>query len=39
MQSLPIPTNKDLDELYEELYLLKKRIRDLEKAQKDHRKS
>ena len=39
MQSLPIPTNKDLDELYEELYLLKKRIRDLEKAQRDHRKS
>jgi poly[(R)-3-hydroxyalkanoate] polymerase subunit PhaE len=39
MQSLPIPTNKDLDELYEEIYQLKKRIKDLEKAQKDHRKS
>jgi poly[(R)-3-hydroxyalkanoate] polymerase subunit PhaE len=39
MQSLPIPTNKDLDELYEELYQLKKRIKDLEKAHKDHRKS
>jgi hypothetical protein len=39
MQSLPIPTNKDLDELYKELYQLKNRIKDLEKAHKDHRKS
>jgi len=39
LQSLPIPTNKDLDELYAEIYQLKKRIRDLEKAGKGHRKS
>jgi polyhydroxyalkanoate synthase subunit PhaE len=39
MQSLPIPTNKDLDELYEEIYRLKKRIKDLEKARKDPRKN
>jgi class III poly(R)-hydroxyalkanoic acid synthase PhaE subunit len=30
-QSLPIPTYKEVDELYEELYLLKKRIKELEK--------
>jgi hypothetical protein len=38
MQSLPIPTNKDLDDLYDELYHLKKRIKDLEKANKDLKK-
>jgi len=31
MQSLPIPTNKDMDELSKELYLLKKKVRELEK--------
>ncbi|MGD0821215.1 MAG: poly(R)-hydroxyalkanoic acid synthase subunit PhaE [Desulfomonilia bacterium] len=39
MQSLPIPTNKDLDDLYDELYHLKKRVKDLEKANKDLKKS
>jgi hypothetical protein len=29
LQSLPIPTNKDMDELYKEIYLLKKKIKDL----------
>jgi polyhydroxyalkanoate synthase subunit PhaE len=31
LQSLPIPTHKELDELYKELYTLKIRIRELEK--------
>ena len=31
LQSLPIPTYKEVDELYEEIYLLKKRIKELEK--------
>jgi archaellum component FlaC len=31
LQQLPIPTNKDMDDLYKELYLLKKRIKALEK--------
>ena len=39
LQSLPIPTNKDLDDLYDELYHLKKRVKDLEKANKDLKKS
>jgi len=39
MQSLPIPTNRDLDELYNELYLLKKRVRDLEKTNRELKKS
>ncbi|HXK48357.1 MAG TPA: poly(R)-hydroxyalkanoic acid synthase subunit PhaE [Deltaproteobacteria bacterium] len=37
MQSLPIPTSKDLDDLYGELYHLKKRVRDLEKANSELR--
>jgi len=32
LQQLPIPTNKDMDDLYKELYLLKKRIKALEKT-------
>lgn len=32
MQSLPIPTNKDMDDLYGEIYNLKKRLNELEKA-------
>jgi len=32
LQSLPLPTNKEMDELYKELYLLKKRVRELEKS-------
>ncbi len=39
MQSLPIPTNKDLDDLYNEIYHLKKRVKDLEKTNKDLKKS
>ncbi|MDT8272869.1 MAG: poly(R)-hydroxyalkanoic acid synthase subunit PhaE, partial [Desulfomonilia bacterium] len=31
LQSLPIPSNKDMDELYQELYQIKKRIKNLEK--------
>lgn len=30
LQSLPIPTYKEMDELYKELYLMKKRVRELE---------
>jgi len=29
LQHLPIPTNKDMDDLYKELYLLKKKVREL----------
>jgi hypothetical protein len=28
---LPVPTHKEMDELYKEIYLLKKRIKALEK--------
>jgi len=31
MKSLPIPTNKDMDDLYKEFYLLKKKVKELEK--------
>lgn len=31
MQTLPVPTNKDMDDLYKELYQLKKRLKELEK--------
>jgi class III poly(R)-hydroxyalkanoic acid synthase PhaE subunit len=31
LQTLPVPTNKDMDELYQEIYLLKKRMREHEK--------
>ena len=31
--------NKDLDDLYDELYHLKKRVKDLEKVNKDLKKS
>ncbi len=31
MQSLPVATNKEMDDLYKELYELKKRVRQLEK--------
>jgi class III poly(R)-hydroxyalkanoic acid synthase PhaE subunit len=32
LEMFPVPTNKDMDDLYKELYRLKKRIRDLEKG-------
>ena len=35
MQFLPVPTQKDMDELYKDIYLLKKRIRELEKKNKE----
>ncbi|MDQ5984788.1 MAG: hypothetical protein CSYNP_00484 [Syntrophus sp. SKADARSKE-3] len=35
LQSLPIPTNKDMDNMYKELYLLKKQVKTLEKKVKD----
>lgn len=31
LQSLPIPTNRDMDNIYKDLYLLKKRVKVLEK--------
>jgi len=31
LQTLPVPTDKDMDELYQEIYLLKKRMREHEK--------
>jgi len=31
LQNLPIPTNRDLDELSREIYLLKKKVRELDK--------
>jgi len=31
LQTLPVPTDKDMDELYQEIYLLKKRMREYEK--------
>ena len=31
LQILPVPTDKDMDELYQEIYLLKKRLREHEK--------
>jgi polyhydroxyalkanoate synthase subunit PhaE len=34
LQSLPIPTNKDMDELYKEFYVLKKTVKDVAKRVK-----
>jgi len=31
LEKLPIPTNKDMDELYKDFYLLKKKVRELSK--------
>ncbi len=31
LQQLPVPTNKDMDDLYKELHLLKKKVRNLER--------
>jgi class III poly(R)-hydroxyalkanoic acid synthase PhaE subunit len=38
LQDLPIPTNKEMDELYKDLYLLKKRVKELEKKVKSYEK-
>lgn len=32
LQNLPVPTNKEMDDMYKELYILKKRVKSLEKA-------
>jgi polyhydroxyalkanoate synthesis regulator phasin len=32
LQSLPVPTHKEMDDLYKELYALKKKVKSLEKA-------
>ncbi|MCW7753724.1 hypothetical protein OOT00_06970 [Desulfobotulus sp. H1] len=32
LQSIPVPTRSEMDELYKELYTLKKRVRELEKS-------
>lgn len=37
IQFLPVPTFKDMDELYKEIYLLKKRLRELETQNKKRR--
>ncbi len=34
LRMLPVPTQKDMDDLYKEMYILKKRIKDLEKKVK-----
>ncbi len=34
LQNLPIPTNKDMDELYKDLHILKKRVKELERKVK-----
>lgn len=36
LQDWPVPTHAEMDELYKDLYLLKKRVRDLEKKVKNH---
>jgi polyhydroxyalkanoate synthesis regulator phasin len=33
LKGLAVPTQKDLDELYREIYILKKKIRKIEKKQ------
>lgn len=38
LQDLPIPTNREMDELYKDLYLLKKRVKELEKKVKTYAK-
>lgn len=35
LRVLPVPTQRDMDDLYKELYVLKKRIRELEKKTKE----
>jgi len=31
LQILPVPTNKEIDELYKDLHILKKKVRELER--------
>jgi polyhydroxyalkanoate synthase subunit PhaE len=37
LQFLPVPTHKDMDDLYRELYLLKKKVKELDKKLRDAR--
>jgi polyhydroxyalkanoate synthase subunit PhaE len=36
LQELPIPTNRDMDEVYKDLHILKKRVKELERKMKHH---
>jgi len=36
LKMYPVPSQKEMDELYKEIYLLKKRIKNLEKKQSHH---
>ena len=36
LQGLPVPTNRDMDDMYKELYILKKRVKTLEKKLEEH---
>lgn len=36
LRFLPVPTQKDMDDFYKEIYMLKKRIRELEKKSEDN---
>lgn len=38
LQNLPIPTNRDMDELYRDLHILKKRVKELERKVKHNGK-
>ena len=38
LQNLPIPTNRDMDELYRDLHLLKKRVKELERKARQNGK-
>jgi len=38
LQDLPVPTNREMDELYKDMYLLKKRVKELEKKVKAYAK-
>jgi polyhydroxyalkanoate synthesis regulator phasin len=39
LQVLPIPTNKDMDELYKEIYLLKKKVKELSSSMENQKNS
>ncbi len=36
LQDLPVPTNREMDDVYKELYVLKKKVRELENRGKGH---
>lgn len=36
LQDLPVPTNREMDEVYKDLYVLKKKVRELENRGKRH---